>query len=159
MIFFQFYFFLHCSFYFQVELPHDFIIHMFCIFCFLSSLLSLPYQLLLFHHVLVLHNKNKIQTLQFLFEFFSFLSPTNLLWKLRSMIISFWPLIISSPFCCYKFNISMFSDNFHNFPKNWIIHQPFLKSFFAFFVSLVFISACGLSFLIKLNLSMNSCQN
>ena len=79
--------------------------------------------------------------------------------KLRSMIISFWPLIISSPFCCYKFNISMFSDNFHNFSKNWIIHQPFLKSFFAFFVSLVFISACGLSFLIKLNLSMNSCQN
>ena len=71
--------------------------------------------------------------------------------KLCSMIVWFWQQIVSSSLCCYKFNISMFSNIFQSFSKNWIIHWKhrlkkfFSTSFFAFFLSLVFKSIYGFS--------------
>ena len=38
------------------------------------------------------------------------------------MLVWFWHQISSSPFCCYKFNVSMFSYIFHSFPKNCVIY-------------------------------------
>ena len=62
-------------------------------------------------------------------------------------MICFWCYLISSLFCCYKVNISMF----HSF---CIIHQleKVLKLFFAFCLSLVFISRYGFSQAFWLNL-------
>ena len=79
--------------------------------------------------------------------------------KLCSMIICFWHQIISSYFCCNKFNISMFSHISHSFSKNYITYQHkkyFSKSFFAFCLRFVSISIYDFSRVFWLNLiSMN----
>ena len=46
----------------------------------------------------------------------------NFCGKLCSMIIWFWYQIGSSFFCCYNFDVPMFSHIFHSFSENWIIH-------------------------------------
>ena len=55
-----------------------------------------------------------------------------------SMIIWFWYSIVSSSFCCQKLNISIFSQIFHIFSKNCIVHQikkAFHKIIFSFFLA------------------------
>ena len=133
-----------------------------------------------FQHILVLHNQFKINTLQFyldlilinlnkqayslMFEFFSFLLQIHFLrknlWCDNLVLI----LIISSLFCCYKFNISMFSHIIHSVSKSCIIHQlekVFLKILFCLLsqLSIHIIIWFQLSFLIKSNHSMNFFQN
>ena len=71
------------------------------------------------------------------------------------MIIIFWHEIVSSFFCCYKFDVSMFSHIFHGFVKNRNIHQLkniFWKSCLAFFLSSLLISMYGFNQIFWINL-------
>ena len=76
-------------------------------------------------------------------RFFPFYSQEMFCEKLCSMIIWFWHQIISSSFCCDKFNISMFSRIYMVFPKTSLfinLKKPVSKSFFDFFLRSLFMS-------------------
>ena len=102
------------------------------------------YTVLLFLHILFLHNHTKTHTILFysvlvlivlngqvsscVFKCFSFLMP-----KFCCVIVGFLYWIVSSCFSCYKLDISMFSDIFHGFPKTALfinLKKSFSKSLF-----------------------------
>ena len=75
----------------------------------------------------------------FLFHFYCYQIFSK---NLSRMIMWFGYHVVSSFFCCYEFNVSMFFYAFNGFSKTWIIYsfkKSFPKSFFAFILSYVFI--------------------
>ena len=93
-----------------------------------------PYDTVLpFHYIWVSHNHTKTLTLQFylilvltvpnrqvyscVFEFFIFIANKFFVKKNCSLIIWFCYQIVLSFFCCYKFNVPMFSNIFHGYSK------------------------------------------
>ena len=74
---------------------------------------------------------------------FSFLLLVNFQKFFCCMIVWFRYELIPSCFSCYNHNISVFSDIFHYFSKNCVIHQLkkiFFKIIFCFFFRPVFVS-------------------
>ena len=101
---------------------------------------------LLFYLILILIDLTRL-VYSLVSAFFSFLWPMNF-----QMIIWFWHKIVSSLFSCYKFNVSMLSHIFHDFTKDWVIHELKKIFFKAFFLSSAFISMYGFSQVFWLNL-------
>ena len=65
--------------------------------------------------------------------------------KKLHMMVSFWYQIVSSFFCCHKFNVLMISHIFYSFSKNWIIHQLKKKMIFKI---IFFLDLCSCHYIV-----------
>ena len=113
-----------------------------------------------YRHILALYNDTKYHpkvnwlghSYSVLFHFYC---KQIFVENLCGVIVCLWNQIISSSFCCYKFNISMFSHILHCFTKTALfvnLKKSFSKLFFASVLSLLFISMYGFNHLSWLKL-------